>query len=227
MPRLWTPVVCLALAAACTVTDGVGEVAAPDAGAGAPADDPDGSGGGTGGGGSGADQPTTEERLAKALAYGEAVVGTPYGWWLDGPIPQGPPTYATNVPPPDPAEVLAASANCAGLTNLMMRAAGVDIPQHPDALAGGTRAYELYYEPVAMAFDPATDYPTGTLLGRRYRDAEDQGHLAVVTADDHVLQSFAWEAGGSDPGVNTTYTVEESHDGGYYEYAVLPQDWLR
>jgi hypothetical protein len=108
----------------------------------------------------------------------------------------------------------------------MMRAAGVDIPQHPDALAGGTYAYQLYYDAAALPFDVETAYPTGTLIGRRFRDGEDQGHLAVVLADGRVLQSFAWEPGGAEPGVNTTYTVAESHDGGFYEYAVLPHDWL-
>jgi hypothetical protein len=47
-----------------------------------------------------------------------------------------------------------------------------------------------------------------------------------VLANGRVLQSFAWVRGGSSPGVNTTYTVAQSHDGGFYEYAVMPEDWL-
>lgn len=210
----------LLLASACAA----GEVSGADAGAaGGRQDEPGGVGGG-GGGGGGEPEKTIAQLLEKALAYGDSLIGTPYGWWLGGAIPQGAPMFASNTAPPDPTEV--ASANCAGLTNLMMRAAGVRIPQHPDAMAGGTLAYELMYEEVAMPFDASVDYPTGTLIGRRFRDVNDQGHLAVVLDGDLVLQSFAWEMGGSEPGVNATYTVVESDGDGFYEYAVLPEDWL-
>ena len=45
--------------------------------------------------------------------------------------------------------------------------------------------------------------------------------------ESRVLQSFA-KAGypNTDPGVNADFTVKESHAGGYYEYAVRPQQWL-
>jgi hypothetical protein len=69
-------------------------------------------------------------------------------------------------------------------------------------------------------------YPAGTLIGRYYRNTYDQGHVAVVLANGRVLQSFANARGGRWPGVNSTYTVAQSHDGGYYEYAVRPKDWL-
>jgi hypothetical protein len=219
--RAWA--IGILLAGACTAS----RVAGVDAGAaGDKQDDPGGQGGGGSGGGDQADERTTGQLLERALGYGQALIGTPYGWWLGGAIPQGAPMFASNTAPPDPAEVLGESVNCAGLTNLMMRAAGVQIPQHPDAIAGGTLAYQLMYQEVATPFDPATDYPTGTLIGRGFRDVNDQGHLAVVLDGDMVLQSFAWEMGGSEPGVNSTYTVSQSDDGGFYEYAVRPQDWL-
>ena len=41
-----------------------------------------------------------------------------------------------------------------------------------------------------------------------------------------VLQSFASEHLGATPGVNRDFQLESSHAGYYYEYAVLPQDWL-
>ena len=190
---MWLP--CAVLATACTVTDGAGAVAGADAGGGK-TDEPDGTGGGGGEGGeSSPEDSTTGERLAAALSYGEAVIGTPYGWWLEGAIPQGPPTWASNVAPPAPDEVLAETVNCAGLTNLMMRAADVDLPHHPDAIAGGTYSYERYYEPVAQPFDPAADYPTGTLIGRRFRDAAVQARLAARLAEtkppDEILRATA------------------------------------
>jgi hypothetical protein len=83
-------------------------------------------------------------------------------------------------------------------------------------------------EPFALS----NTYPRGTLLLRKYRDVKDQGHVAVVLdgalgEESPVLQSFA--KGGypeTQPGVNADFTVKESHDGGYYEHAVLPSQWL-
>jgi len=40
-----------------------------------------------------------------------------------------------------------------------------------------------------------------------------------------VLQSFPFGPNG-EPGLNTDYTIEQSHDGGYYEYAVRPHNWI-
>ena len=203
--------------------------------AGDPADwDPEAAGeGGEDEGGGKADAPddpappaTTEENVLAGIDYGLAVVGTPYGWWFEGPLPAGAPMYTEGGPPPAPEEVRARSVNCSGLTNLMLRTVGKELPHHPGILTGGTLAYQHYYAEVAEPFDVARSYPAGTLIARRYRDTFDQGHVAVVLDDGHVLQSFAWTRGGSDPGVNTTYTVAESHDGGYYEYAVLPEHWL-
>lgn len=54
----------------------------------------------------------------------------------------------------------------------------------------------------------------------------DQGHVAVVLANGHVLQSYADAFGGAYPGVNDDWTVAESDAGYFYEYYVLPEDWL-
>lgn len=166
------------------------------------------------------------DNVSQALAFGESLVGTPYGWWYEGPLPKGEPMWTAEGPPPGRDQVRARSANCTGLTNLMLRAVGQPLPFTREGGRGGTYSYAEYFAEVAQPFDPSRRYPAGTLIGRRYRDTFDQGHVAVVLADGRVLQSFAWERGGSTPGVNTTYTVAESHDGGFYEYAVMPADWL-
>jgi hypothetical protein len=167
-----------------------------------------------------------EGNLELAIAYGQAVVGAPYGWWFDGPLPAGEPMWTGSGPAPAPSVVRAASTNCSGLTNLMLRAIGKPVPRAAGILSGGTLAYQHHYAGVALPFEAGRDYPVGTLLGRRFRDTIDQGHVAVVIEGGKVLQSFAWERGGSLPGVNTSFTVAESHDGGFYEYVVLPHDWL-
>lgn len=161
-----------------------------------------------------------------ALAYGLAAVGTPYGWWYEGPLPEQAPMWTAEGPPPPIELVRGESANCTGLTNLMLRAIGRALPRTEAGGTGGTFSYQAAYEDVAVPFDVTRAYPAGTLLGRAYRDTFDQGHVAVVLRDGRVLQSFAWERGGTTPGVNMTSTVAESDDGGFYEYAVLPADWL-
>jgi len=173
-----------------------------------------------------ASQRTLADNVAAALAYGRSVVGAPYGWWYSGPLPAGAPMWTARGPAPPAATVRAASANCAGLTNLMLRAIGKRLPSSPVAGTGGTGAYGAFYASVARPFDPARRYPAGTLIGRRYRDNVDQGHVAVVLDDGRVLQSFADVYGGTVPGVNARFTVEASNGAGFYEYAVLPQDWL-
>jgi cell wall-associated NlpC family hydrolase len=164
--------------------------------------------------------------VSVALAYGQSLIGAAYGWWYSGPLPTAAPMWTAGGPPPQPSAVLASSANCAGLTNLMLRAIGKPLPSDPVAGTGGTGAYGRYYANVAMPFDVNAQYPAGTLIGRYFRDSVDQGHVAVVLGNGRVLQSFAFTYGGTLPGVNATYTVAESHGDGYYEYAVLPQDWL-
>jgi cell wall-associated NlpC family hydrolase len=160
------------------------------------------------------------EAVTRAIAYGESVIGAPYVWWKGGPLPKKAPMWTKNGPPPDADVVRKEGTNCAGLTNLMLRAAGKRVPHAKGHGQGGTAAYAAYYEKVAREFDVHRKYPAGTLIGRKYRDVNSQGHVAVVLANGHVLQSIP------DEGVNKTYTVKQSNGKGYYEYAVLPEDWL-
>ena len=99
---------------------------------------------------------------------------------------------------------------------------------------GGTLAYWPYYAHVAEPFDINKRYPAGTLIMRRSRwdpngpFTADQGHVAVIFYVDgvaHVLQSFA-PVGSTRPGVTASVKLVDSHAGGFYERAVLPQHWL-
>jgi cell wall-associated NlpC family hydrolase len=160
------------------------------------------------------------DAVTKAIAYGESVLGAPYVWWKGGPLPKGAPMWTENGPPPKAAVVRKEGTNCAGLTNLMLRSIGKQVPHVKGYGQGGTAAYAEYYKKVATKFEVDRKYPAGTLIGRYYKDVKDQGHVAVVLADGHVLQSIPKE------GVNRTYTVQQSNGKGYYDYAVLPEDWL-
>ena len=139
-----------------------------------------------------------EVAVKKGLDYGLAVVGTPYEWDETGAVGAGAPFWAANAPPPAPSAVRGSSCLCAGLTNLIMRAAGniggvarlaeieaeelgeVAEASGPDEARardiprsgqwwGGTLAYWPYYEKVAEPFDIAKRYPAGTLIMRRSR----------------------------------------------------------
>ncbi|CAE7504047.1 unnamed protein product [Symbiodinium natans] len=169
------------------------------------------------------------EPVEAAIEYALKLSGVPYGWWRGGDIPKKAPMWAEDGPAPAPEMV--ESCNCAGLTNLMLRSVGQPLPSHKDNGCGGTGAYGAVYASVWQSFDLETIYPRGTLLLRKYRSVEDQGHVAVVLEpagrDAKVLQSHCAGFPSTSPGVNATYTVAESHCGGYYEFAVLPTDWLQ
>lgn len=112
----------------------------------------------------------------------------------------------------------------------MLRVVGVALPWTQLTGRGGTGAYGSVYQRHGVPFDVESSYPRGTLLVRRYRGLKDQGHVAVVLDEAgpqaKVLQSFSEGYPSEAPGVSATYSVLESHAGGYYEFAVLPERWL-
>lgn len=154
--------------------------------------------------------------VEKAIIKGKSYVGIPYAEWKGGPLTAYSPLWSSN----DPVTCEVRSTSCAGLTNLMLRSIGVPLPCSKRGGMGGTMAYYDYYRPVAKTFDVKKTYPEGTLIGRKYRSVQDQGHVAVVLKNKKLLQSY--------PGVGVciNVSISDSHNGWYYEYAVLPQDWL-
>lgn len=171
--------------------------------------------------------------LDNALKYVSNFYGVPYGWWTDGPVPDKSPAWAVNAPAPSIEEVRRGTIFCAGLSNLMLRRVGKKIPytSADTRWDGGTLAYGEYYKKVAEKFNPNKKYPRGTLIGRYYRNPSStqdsrngQGHVAIILGNGKVFQSY--DAGGGKPGVNQLATVAQSHNGWFYEYAVLPKNWL-
>jgi predicted chitinase len=168
--------------------------------------------------------------VRKAIDYGLSIVGAPYVWWTDGPVPDRSPAWAENAPPPPPEEVINEGCFCAGVPNLMLRVVGGELPTLGNELYdGGCLAYGEYYYNVAEPFDINEDYPPGTLIGRYFtweRSANgDQGHVAVVLEDGYLLQSYDGDGYGY-PGVNAATHIVDSHAGYYYEYAVRPENWI-
>jgi predicted chitinase len=164
-----------------------------------------------------------------------------YWVWKSGIVPDGEGAYAVNRPLPDRSQI--GRMFCAAVPNVFRRAAGKIIPTrgNPD-FDGGiaayfyTSAWDLgpgYFSPVDVPFHLPTakkwarETESGVLIGRCYRNntLSGQGHVAIVLPDGIVLQSFQFGADG-EPGVNAAYTIEESHDGGYYEVMVHPSKWI-
>jgi cell wall-associated NlpC family hydrolase len=145
------------------------------------------------------------------------LVGTKYGSW-DGALPlsRGEPMWRENAPAPPLEEVRAVS--CAGLVNLILRSNGIPLPYTDDSI-GGTWAYGIYYKKVAKPFALLPIYPVGTLIGRYYKNYEDQGHVAILLADRKILQSCPNE------GCTDTVLIDDMHSVYEYDYMVYPEDW--
>ena len=145
--------------------------------------------------------------VSKAVEYGLSVVGAPYVWWTDGLVPDRGPAWAEDAPPSSPEEVIVEGCFCAGVPNLLLRAAGEEISTlGAELYDGGCLAYGEYYSSVAEEFDINANYEPGTLIGRYFTWNRlvngDQGHVAVVLEDGYLLQSYDGDGYGY-PGVNT------------------------
>lgn len=179
--------------------------------------------------------------VTKAVEYGKSLIGVPYQWWSRGAIPEKAPMFAVNGQVPPREEI--STCNCAGFVNLMLRYAGKQLPYHQYTGTGGTHAYWHFYnhKGVLELFDinRAHEYPTGTLIMRKYRSITDQGHVAVLVNDETtnkqmVLHSItllefmnnSQQDREKNLGVNMKYTLEESHDGYYYDVIIRPENWL-
>jgi len=165
-------------------------------------------------------------------AIGHVEYGTVFGNF----VPDGPPFYAVSKPAPDIEFVKAHDMACTGLGNLLERKAGKRVPfgfgGPGTTWDGGTPAWVSYFagkwsKPFHLSEAKRWARHTGclVLVMRRFRDANhDQGHVAFVCPDGKVLQSIHGPAGES-TGLNRHWTIEQSHDGGYYELMSHP-DWF-
>jgi hypothetical protein len=168
-------------------------------------------------------------RFDAALEWINPLVGTmPYGLWTGGCVPSGPPAWAINRPPPPRSYLRGKRIFCAGVPNLMLRFIGKRVPTYGnDCYDGGMVAYWSYFEGFHQPFDLHA-VQRGDLLLRRFRNVEDQGHVAVALgdgADALLLQSY-WSHGDGLPGLNKLITVRTSHAVVHYERIVRVNNWI-
>lgn len=171
-------------------------------------------------------------RLDNALAYIWPLrANMPYGWWTSGPVPEGPPAYGKNEPPPEASSLVGKTVFCAGVPNLMLRRVGKRIPFRPSLPVplryeydGGTWAYSEYFNGYKESFNAGKDYPHGTLVGIPFSNNGHQGHVGIVLGNAHVLQSY--DAGGGHPGLNSMQWLAQAHAMVGFHYAVMPWNWI-
>lgn len=162
------------------------------------------------------------ENILDRLKYGFSIIGSPYVWWVGENISSESPFWASDSVPPNSKYVLKNGCNCAGLVNLILRDNGIEIPSGLDAKwRGGVKSYVDFFRKDLVKFDSNKKYPIGSLLLRDFRSVDDQGHLAIIISNDKLLQSYP------EGGVSDQISIEDSHNGFYYEYVVMSNIWLQ
>lgn len=153
------------------------------------------------------------------LNYGKTLIGIPYRAWNPEVSCCGDhgPFWAFAAPVPSLEVVQQGQMNCAGFINLLCRKQGSTIPGVAEGsyFAGGTGDWYLYLQDKLLPVDPKVVYPVGTLFLRRYRNEDDQGHLAVSLGDGTHLHSWTTK------GVAIDAVFPD-----YYEFICRPEDWI-
>ncbi len=154
---------------------------------------------------------------------------THYVWWVDGEstTSKDAPFYCNSIPSIE--TIKQQGLCCAGLINLAQNYRGGSVPgvATNDYYAGGTYAWAEHLESKNFLekINLEKSYPKGSLLLRKYRSPEDQGHMAILytsgtLAKQQIIHCY--------PGAGVrTETFQQSHawlKEGYYEY--ICDNWL-
>lgn len=156
------------------------------------------------------------------ISYAKLYLRVPYRWWDPNVSCYGDcgPFWAFQGPAPTLARVQKEHLNCAGLLNVICRHLGVKIPgtDEQSYYAGGTYDWYVFLDrnKKLRPFVASTEYPVGSLLFRRYKTEQDQGHIAFVFGTGKVIHSWP------EKGVCIDQIFED-----YYEYVSLPSEWAQ
>ena len=126
------------------------------------------------------------KKIKKALDYAKEFEGMRYKFSEKTPLKDGPPFWIENSLPPSISYIKKYGSCCAGLTNLVRRYMGLEVPGHITGkkiheFIGGTGAWFSYLESEGrlQKIDLTKTYPDGTLLLQNY-SVENAGHVAIV-----------------------------------------------
>lgn len=179
-----------------------------------------------------------EKEVKKLLNFAEKLIGIKYAWWTGDEKDEDDFFYVNKIPPIKTIEIK--GVGCTGLINLLRQSIGKKIPESKSPFRGGTVFWYKYFKRKNFLepFDYTKDYPLGTLFLRKYRDHEDQGHVAVYYKKyknellyGEIIHAYAdtIENGGGQVGTTIlgySHFYKEGGKKGYYEYAILPKHWL-
>jgi len=200
--------------------------------------------------------------IESAIEYATTLIGSPFRWY----DPESDSFNGTdkfwceNAPPPSVSDIIEndKSIVCAGFPNLLRRKLGLCIPglngningkykEYYKKYPGGTGAWFLYLfqRKRLEKLDMKKRYPKGTLLLARFKDNEtDQGHLAVVYADNktindqliiHSVPDILYNdrdkhknhgSVKAEPYSISNNAFKYKGKNSYYTYVCLPENWL-
>ena len=171
--------------------------------------------------------------MEEILTFAESLIGVKYTLWKGGPLSKEPyPFYINEIPNIE--YIKQNGINCAGFINLLRLKSGKDVPGNGDYRGGTFSWFNHFKEKNCLeVFDYRKRYPLGTLFMREYRSIKDQGHCAVLYELDKndlwlnnkIIHSYNDENGGT-VGLSVLGHSHYSIPEGYYEYIILPENWL-
>lgn len=162
-----------------------------------------------------------QEKVDILLSKAKEYIGIPYKPWNPNLSLYGDhgPFWSFNGPEPSFDRVKKELLNCVGFINVLRRHLNLEIPGATEQTyyAGGTYEWFVYLDSRGKLrpYREGKEYPRGTLLIRRFRDQNDDGHVAIVIGKNRVIHS-----------IRSLGVCEGPLWEGYYEYACLPHDWL-
>ncbi len=156
------------------------------------------------------------------ISVGKLYLRVPYRFWDPNVSCYGDcgPFWAFEGGAPPRQRVQKEQLNCAGFVNVVCRHLGIKIPgvEEQSYYAGGTYEWYVYLDGKKRLhpYVEGVDYPAGSLLLRRYRSEQDQGHLAIVFGPGKVIHSYP------EKGVCIDRIYEK-----YYEFVSLAAEWIQ
>lgn len=182
-----------------------------------------------------------DNQVLELLKFAKKLIGIKYTWWTDNEKNEDDFFYVNSIPTRKTLEQK--GINCSSFINVLRQSTGKKIPESNSPYRGGTYFWYRYLKSknVLEPFDYTKDYPLGTLFLRKYKNISDQGHVAVYYKKykkdptkllyGEIIHAYADDTHPTGGQVGTTiFGFSHFYEGGgkegYYEYAILPKNWL-
>jgi len=168
--------------------------------------------------------------ISNTLEYAKTLIGTKYTLWVGGKTTdKSYPFYVNRIP--RRCNIKKYGINCAGLINILRLNTGRKIQGGGPYRGGVLQWYQfLRRRGVLQRFDFHKDYPIGTLFIRKYRNEFNQGHLAILidksSSGKKIIHAFGNKYGKGKLCLSSLHDSHYSYPHGYYEYVVMPGNWL-